>query len=78
MRLVLKLLVVSAICFVGIGFYLGWFSLSKPSTDAEGNKVNVNVSVDKDKMKSDVKNAKEKIKEEIKDLRGKGKAKEAK
>ena len=78
MRLLLKLLVVSLICLVGIGFYLGWFSLTNPSPDAEGNKVNVNVSVDKDKLKSDVKNAKEKIKEEIKDLRGKGKAKEAK
>jgi len=78
MRLVLKLLVVSAICFVGIGFYLGWFSLTKPSTDAEGNKMNVNVSVDKDKMKSDVKSAEKKIKEEIREIKGKGKATEAK
>jgi len=77
MRSLIKLLVVLVICFVGIGFYLGWFSLShsNPNPDTDGNKVNVNVSVDKDKMKSDVKKAKEKVKEEIKELEGKGHAK---
>jgi hypothetical protein len=80
MRSLLKLLVVLAICFVGIGFYLGWFSLSRsnPTPEQDGNKVKVNVSVDKDKMKSDLKKAKEKVKEEIKELEGKGPAKETK
>jgi len=74
MRLLVKLLVVSLICLVGVGFYLGWFSLTNSTPDAEGGKMNINVSVDKDKAKSDFKKATEKIKE----LKGKGKATEAK
>jgi hypothetical protein len=77
MRSLIQLLLVLLICLVGIGFWLGWFSLSRPAPDKEGNKVNVNLSVDKDKMKSDVKKAEEKVKEEIKELEGKMKAKEA-
>ncbi len=79
MRSLIKVLAVLLICLVGIGFYRGWFSLSSPKPDARGNKgdkVNVNLSVDKGKMKSDVKKAEEKVKEEIKELEGKGKAKE--
>ena len=56
----------------------GWFSLSGPSPDAKGNKVNVNLSVDEGKMKADVKEAGQKVKQEIKELEGKAKAKEAK
>ena len=80
MRSLIKLLVLLVICFVGIGFYLGWFSLSRsnPNPEQNGNKVNVNVSVDKDKMKSDVKKAEEKVKEEFKELEGKGQTKETK
>jgi hypothetical protein len=43
--------------------------------DTEGDKVNVNLSVDKGKMESDVKKAEEKVKEEIKELESKVKAK---
>jgi hypothetical protein len=80
MRSLIRLLVLLAICFVGIGLYLGWFGLSRQNAtpETEGNKVNLNVSIDKDKMKSDVKKAKEKVKEEIKELKGKGPAGEAK
>jgi hypothetical protein len=66
------------ICLVGVGFYLGWFSLSHQNLDKQGNKVNVNLSVDKAKMKSDIKKAEGKVTGEIKDLEGKGQAKEAK
>lgn len=76
MRSLVKVLVVLVICLVGIGFYLGWFSLSSSNPDQEGNKVNVNVSVDKGKMKSDVKRAEEKVKEEVQALGGKVRAKE--
>lgn len=76
MRSLIKVLVVLLICLVGIGFYRGWFSFSSPNSGAEGNKVDVNVSVDKGKMKSDVKKAEEKIQEEIKVIKGKVKAKE--
>ena len=76
MRSLIKVLVVLLICLAGIGFYRGWFSFSKPNADTEGNKVNVNMSVDKGKMKSDVKRAEEKIKEEVKEIKGKVKANE--
>jgi uncharacterized membrane protein YjgN (DUF898 family) len=71
MRFLIKVLVVLLICLVGIGFYRGWFSVSSPNPDAD--KVNVNVSVDKGKMKSDVKEAEQKVKEEIKEIEGKAK-----
>ena len=61
------------ICLIGIGFYRGWFRLSTQNIDPKGNKVNVNMSVDEGKMKSDVKRAKQKVKEEIRELEGKGK-----
>ena len=73
MRSLIKLLVVLLICLVGIGFYRGWFSLSNSSPDKEGNKANVNMSVDKGKMKSDVRKAEEKVKEGIEKLEGKAK-----
>ena len=79
MRSLIKVLAVLLICLVGIGFYRGWFSLTSPKPDARGNKgdkVNVNLSVDEGKIKSDVKKAGEKVKEEIKELEGKVKTKE--
>jgi len=74
MRSLMKLLVLLLICLVAIGFYRGWFSLTSPNPNTDGNKVNVNVSVDKGKMKSDVQKAKEKVKEEVKSLEGQPKA----
>jgi hypothetical protein len=76
MRLLIKLFAVLVICFVVVGFCLGWFSLSKSNPEPEANKVNINVSVDKAKMKSDVKKAREKVKEEVREIQGKAKAKE--
>jgi len=78
MRSLIKLLVVLLICLAGIGFYRGWFSLTSHNPDTVGDKVNVNLSVDKGKMKSDVREAKQKVKEEIKELEGKMKPKEEK
>ena len=77
MRSLIKVLVVLLICLVGLGFYRGWFTLSTRDHDVNDNKVNVNMSVDEGKMKSDVKKAKEKVKEEFRELEGKVKAKEA-
>jgi hypothetical protein len=76
MRLLVKLLGTFLTCLVGVGLCLGWFSLSTPNPEPDGNKVNINVSVDRAKMKSDVKKAKEKVKEEIREIEGKAKAKE--
>jgi hypothetical protein len=75
MRFWIKVLAVLLVALLGIGFYRGWFSVSTSSPDPKGGKVNVNVSLDKGKMKSDVKKAEEKVKEEIKELEGKAKAK---
>ena len=74
----IRWLSVLLVCLVGIGLYQGWFSLSSPSPDTESNKVNFNVSVDKSKMKSDVKKAGEKIKEEVSVLADKAVAKDRK
>jgi hypothetical protein len=79
MRLLLKVLVISVVCLVGIGFWQGWFSFSSsPNPDPDGHKANFNMSVDKDKMKSDIKKAKEAVKEEVGKLKGKAKPAEAK
>ncbi|MEI8372418.1 MAG: hypothetical protein WCJ35_06230 [Planctomycetota bacterium] len=42
------------ICILIVGFYLGWFSFSQSPSDPQSNKVNVNVSVDKNKVGSDL------------------------
>jgi hypothetical protein len=81
MRTLIKLVVVLVVCLVGIGFWQGWFSISRsPNSEADGDKATVNVSVDKSKMKSDVTKAEEKVKEKLHKLEGKveGKATEAK
>jgi hypothetical protein len=48
---------------VGFGFYRGWFTLSSPSRDTDTNKVNVNLQVDRDKMKEDAETVKKKTTE---------------
>ena len=40
---------------VGLGFYRGWFALSRPAADAGNNKVNINLAANPDKMKQDAK-----------------------
>jgi hypothetical protein len=46
-------LIAIAILVVGLGFYRGWFALSRPAADAGSNKVNINLATDPDKMKHD-------------------------
>ena len=77
MRSRTKLLAVLLICVVGIGFWRGWFSVSSPKSDTEGDKVNVNVSVDKGKIKADIKKVERKVEKGVSKLEGKTKAKEA-
>lgn len=72
----IKWLAAFSICLIGTGLCLGWFSLSSPSPDADGNKVNINVSVDRSKIKSDIKKAEQKIEEEVEKLEGKAKTKD--
>ena len=78
MRSRLKLVIVLLLCLVGIGFWRVWFSVSSPKPDTEGNKVNVNMSVDKGKIKSDIKKAERKVEKGVSELEGKTKTDEAK
>ena len=78
MRSRFKLVIVLLLCLVGIGFWRGWFSVSSPKSDTEGDKVNVNMSVDKGKIESDIKKAERKVEKGVSELEGKTKAKEAK
>lgn len=48
------------LCVVGFGFYRGWFSLTTSSPEPGNNKVNINLAVDPDKAKADVKSATDK------------------
>jgi hypothetical protein len=48
-------LIAIAILVVGVGFYRGWFALSRPAPDAGSNQVNINLATDPDKMKQDAK-----------------------
>jgi hypothetical protein len=59
MRKVLLILLVLAALVIGLGFYLNWFSLALK----DGNEqINISVTVDKEKIQSDVGKAKEEIK----------------
>jgi anionic cell wall polymer biosynthesis LytR-Cps2A-Psr (LCP) family protein len=53
MKKLAVVLTVLAILVVGLGFYRGWFALSRPASDAGSNKVNINLATDTDKMKQD-------------------------
>ena len=75
MRSLIKPAALFLVCLIGIGFYLGWFSLSNSNPDPESDKVNFNLSVDKEKIKSDIKKMEGKVEgkvvEEIKELKSK-------
>jgi hypothetical protein len=49
-----KLFVIVLLCFVGFGFYRGWFVLSSRGGNGD-NKVDINLTVDPDKAKEDAK-----------------------
>lgn len=59
-RNVILVLFVLVLCVVGFGFYRGWFALTSPNPDSGSHKVNINLSVDPDKMKTDAKSVKDK------------------
>ncbi len=75
------LVVFLLVCLVAVlGFYRGWFTVSE-HREAITNKLDVNLKVDSDKMKSDAQNATEKteqkaselsnkVKQEAKDIKG--------
>ena len=57
------MLIAIAILVIGLGFYRGWFALSRSAPDASGGKVNINLAADPDKMKQDAKMVKDKASE---------------
>jgi hypothetical protein len=77
MRSWIKVLAVVLICLVAIGFYRGWFSVSSSHSEPDGSKVNVDLTVDKGKMKSDIRKAERKVGKEVKEVEGELKPKEA-
>jgi cell division protein FtsX len=56
-------LAVLVILVVALGFYRGWFALSRPASDAGSNQVNINLAADPDKMKQDAQAVKDKATE---------------
>jgi hypothetical protein len=52
-------LFVLAILTVGVGLYRGWFAVSRSGPGLGSNKVNVNLTVDPDRMKADTKMVKD-------------------
>jgi len=75
-------LIALVILVVGLGFYRGWFALSNQSDNAESDKVDINLTVDRGKVKEDVKEVKDKTAElaskakaEAKDLGGRARDK---
>ena len=61
MKTLMMVVLVLALCVVGLGFYRGWFVLS--SQEAGGNKVDINLTVDRDKVTQDAESVKEKTSE---------------
>lgn len=70
MRRLSSFLIVLVILVIVIGFYRGWFTLSG-GRESNGNRIDVNLAVDPDKVKQDAETVKEKASEFS------GKAKEA-
>jgi cell division protein FtsX len=73
MKRLIAVLVVLVLLFVGVGFYRGWFALSKSDADAGNNKVNVNLTVDGDKMQEDAEAVKKKAAELTENVTGREK-----
>ncbi|HEX9636394.1 MAG TPA: hypothetical protein VGB99_02580 [Acidobacteriota bacterium] len=61
MKTLMMVVLVLALCVVGLGFYRGWFVLS--SQEAGSNKVDINLTVDRDKVTQDAESVKEKTSE---------------
>ncbi len=78
MRLLSKLVVAAFLGLIVVGYFRGWYSFSETVTDPASNKVNIDVSVDRNKMRSDIKEAREKVREEVKEIEGKWEARKAK
>jgi len=60
MKKLILVVMLLLVCVVGFGFYRGWFSLSSSSPGVGSDKVNISLTVDRDKIKADTKMSKDK------------------
>ncbi len=60
---IITILLVLLVGLVALGFYRGWFALSSHSPDAGNNKVDLNLTIDPDKVKDDADTLKDKAAE---------------
>jgi len=60
MKKLFVVVTVLVILVVGVGFYRGWFALSSENRDTENNKTDINLTVDRGKVKEDVQEVKDK------------------
>ena len=56
------------ICVLVAGFFLGWFTFSRSAPDPQTNKMNISVSVDKNKVGSDLQRLQQKVSKGIQDF----------
>lgn len=56
-------LIVLVLLVIGFGFYRGWFALSSSNADKGSKKVNVNLTMDGDKIENDAQTVKDKATE---------------
>lgn len=59
----LNVLILLALCIIGLGFYRGWFVLARQGANEDGNQVEVQLTVDPDKAKDDAKAVEAKARE---------------
>lgn len=63
MKKLFAVLIVVVLLVIGVGFYRGWFVLSSGDAGSGNNKVNVNLTVDGDKVQEDAEAVKRKTTE---------------
>ena len=56
------------ICILLVGIYLGWFTFHRAPADPKSNNVDINVSVDKQKMGADLQTLEQKVAKRIQDM----------
>jgi hypothetical protein len=64
----LVVLVLLVVAVVGLGFYLGWFHVSM---DSPGQKTNVTITVDQEKIQADEERASKKVQDVGQDIKQK-------
>ena len=57
-RKTFTVVIVVLVCVVALGFNRGWFKLSSRNPDAGSNKVDVNLTMDRDKIQEDAETVK--------------------